>query len=145
MEPSKDEQQSVVLALHILAVTTETLQQHEVPFALPPTAFARVIAWSHGQVSVDTGDYSEWGNAKPVLLSFGATAVVAGAAAAAPAVVDGGGWNASTAIELEVSMWDKQQAERPGDVSRVMLDAVAEVNLPALEELGTSEKQAIEK
>lgn len=133
MAPSKDQQQSVVLAVQILAVTAETPHQREAPFVLRPTAFARVIAWSHGQVSVDTGDYAEWGEAKPVLLPLGAPAVVQEAT------------ETDAAIELEVSLWDKQQTGRSGQASKVMLDAVAEVNLPAPEELGTSEKQATEK
>lgn len=140
MTPSKDKQPSMVLAAHILAVAAGTQQPHQAPFVLPPTAFARLIAWSHGQVSVDTGDYSEWGHAKPVFLPLGAPAEVA-----ETIKIDGGGRNSSTPIELEVSLWDKQQTGRPGVVSRVMLDAVAEVNLPAPKELGNSEKEAIEK
>lgn len=143
MAPSKETQLSpVVLAVHILAVTTGTSQLQQAPFALPPTAFARLIACSHGQVSVDTGEYSEWGHTKPVFLPLG---VPTAAVLAETTEVDRGGWNSSTPIELEVSLWDKQQTEGSGVVSRVMLDAVAEVNLPSPKELGNSEKQATEK
>lgn len=112
----------MVLAVRIIDISTSSLQEHA---TLPPTAFARIIAWSHGQVSVDTSPLSEWDHANPVLLPIG------GAAGAA--------------TELEISLWDKQGTGTTGDASTVLLDAGAEVTLPAANELGDSEQDAVQK
>lgn len=94
--------------------------------ALQPGAFARIILWSHGHASVDTGKCSEWGNTNdPVFIPMSAQDE----------------WDA--AIELEVSLWEEVTGES-GDVSR-MFDAVAEVSLPPPKDLGTSEHHSIER
>lgn len=114
MKLDKGETPGVVLALQITGITTTRLHQHA---TLPPTAFARITGWSHGQVSVNTGLFSEQGNAKPVLLPVGPT---------------------SAATELNLSLWDRRET---GDIP---LDLSAEVTLPAPSELGDSE-QLVEK
>lgn len=111
----------VVLAIQITDISTSSRKQHA---TLPPTAFARIIAWSHGQVSVDTNSFSEWDNTKPVFLPIGAAA--------------------GAVTELEVSLWDKLQTGHIRGVSTVLLDAGAEVTLPAPNELGNSEQEAVE-
>lgn len=62
----------IVLAIRIIGITSSL--QANATSTPPPTAFARIIAWSHGQVSVDTSSLSEWGSAKPVFLPIGAAA-----------------------------------------------------------------------
>lgn len=117
-----DKAPNPVAVLAIRFVCASSLQQHA---TLPPTAFARITAWSHGQVSTDTTSLSEWGNAAPVLLHIGAAA--------------------GAATELELSLWDKRQAGNHAEASTaVLLDAGAEVTLPALDELGDSEQEAVE-
>ena len=114
---------TVVLAVRIVDISASNLEQHAI---VPPTTFARIVAWSHGQVSVDTSSLSEWGTAKPVLLPIGAAA--------------------GAVTELGISLWDKQQTGTTGEASAaVLLDAGAEVSFPAPNELGNSEKEAVEK
>lgn len=113
------------------AVLAVQIRQHT-HLPVGPTAFARITAWGRGQASADTAICSEWINAKPVLLAVNATGVR-------------GGERDSAAIELEVSLWQKQQMGNSAEVSKVMLDAFGEVTLPAPQDLGTSEKQAVER
>lgn len=114
----------VVLAIRIVDISASILEQHA---TLPPTAFARIIAWSHGQVSADTSSLSDWGNAKPVFLPIGA----------------GGGGGAAT--ELEISLWDNQPNAGDEASTAVLLDVGAEVTFPAPNDLGDSEQGAVEK
>ena len=127
----------VVLAVQILAITagSGSTQQQRGFAGLPPTAFARIIAWSHGQLSIETSEFSECGKAKPAFLPLGK--------ANTDGIVER---NEDASIELEVSLWDKRQTEASnGEFSRVMLDASAEVILPAPGKLGKSKGQATMK
>lgn len=108
---------------HVLAVAM--LAATQMRQELPPSAFARITTWSHGQASVDTGECSTWGNAEPVFLPMSRECRM------------------DTAIELEVSLWETRQG-KSGPVS-IMFDAVGEVFLPAPEDLGTSEQEAIRR
>ncbi len=128
----------MVLAVEILAITAGSNQQQGLA-GLPPTTFARIIAWSHGQLSAETSVFSEGGKSRPVLLPIG------------EANADGmagrnGGDDDDASIELEVSLWDLRQTEVAGEFSRVMLDVGAsEITLPAPGKLGKSKHQATEK
>ena len=115
----------VVLAVRIVGIRTTSILQEQ-HATLPPTTFARIIAWSHGQVSVDTKPLSDWGSTMPVFLPIGAAA--------------------GAVTELEISLWDRPQTGSTGEESNaVLLDVGAEVTLPAPNELGDSEREAVEK
>jgi len=129
--PNRDGKPAI-LAIEILDITTGSNQQHGLT-GLPPTTFARIIAWSHGQLSAETSLSSERGKAIPALLPIGT------------ANIDGVGRNGDAPIELEVSLWEKLQKEGTGGFSRVLLAVGADVTLPALGKLGKSKDQATEK
>lgn len=118
---NQGETPGMVLAIQIVDISTSS-QQHS---TLPPTAFARIVAWSHDQVSADTTLFPGVGNVKPVFLPISAAA--------------------GAVTELEISLWDRREPVKTGEASAVLLDARVEVTLPAPNELGKSEQEATEK
>lgn len=125
--------------MRIVAVDMKARPQDEEEHVfLSPKAFARITTLSNGQASVvTTSDYAEWGTAKPVLMPI--------CTRAATAVDGGGGCNFDADIRLRVSLWERRTVGSSEEESKVMLHADAEVTLPALGCLGTSEQQAVEK
>lgn len=91
---------------------------------LPPNAFARITAWSHGRGTVTTDTCSQWPDIEPLHLPLG--------------LADGVAIDNDKAIELDISLWESVDVPK-------MLAVVSEAILPSPGQLATCEQEAIER